>query len=239
MAQVENAETLTAEVKAELDASAAALDRLEAIGVGGSGGGGGASSAELARLREELEEARAEAQKERERAKALELHLDEMKRAYEEMKKIAERKGFGDEFAAVFREATLDKWLCRKVFERLYADALQRHQRYEERAHSAFWMQTNSFSRCAEQVQQVVVPPRGPEGELLGFEAPIRQRQVSLFPSATEEGARTSNSRSPARRESPSRSPSPSPPGLASVHQVSATLPSVSSEPRASAIRAK
>ena len=55
LAQVENAETLTAEVKAELDASAAALDRLEAIGVGGSGGGGGASSAELARLRKELE----------------------------------------------------------------------------------------------------------------------------------------------------------------------------------------
>lgn len=174
--QVEAAQTLTAQVKAELDASALALDKLENFGCGS---GDGASSAELEELRRELEAARAEALREREKAKAASQQLEEVKRAYEEMKRIAEKRGFGEELAAITREANLDKWLCRKVFERLYSDAMERQQRYQERASSAFWMQTNSFTRCAEQVQQVIVPPRGNEGELLGLEVPIRSRERS------------------------------------------------------------
>ncbi|CAD7931016.1 unnamed protein product [Amoebophrya sp. A25] len=65
---------------------------------------------------------------------AVSKHLTDVQEALERMKSMANDRGIGQEVGKLVNDSGLNAYLCRKVFRRLYEDALKRIERKQERA---------------------------------------------------------------------------------------------------------
>mmetsp|Transcript_27911 Transcript_27911/g.70560 ORF Transcript_27911/g.70560 Transcript_27911/m.70560 type:complete len:241 (+) Transcript_27911:291-1013(+) len=65
---------------------------------------------------------------------AISEHLQDVQQSLEKMKSMASDRGIGKEVGKLVSDSGLNAYLCRKVFRRLYEDALKRVERRRERA---------------------------------------------------------------------------------------------------------
>ncbi|CAD7948223.1 unnamed protein product [Amoebophrya sp. A120] len=85
-------------------------------------------------LKERLEQQNADMQKLVAENMAISEHLQTVQASLEKMKALAADRGIGQEVGKLVKDSGLNAYLCRKVFRRLYDDALKRVERRRQRA---------------------------------------------------------------------------------------------------------
>lgn len=92
----------------------------------------------ISKLKTRMAEQNAEAQALTDENATISEHMKQVQAAFDRLKKMAESQGMGKEINKLVHESGLNQYLCRKVFQRLYEDAVKRIERRQERVRKAF-----------------------------------------------------------------------------------------------------
>ncbi len=81
-------------------------------------------------------------------------HMKSIQDAFDKLKAMAEQQGIGKQMKKLMHESGLNAYLCRKVFTRLYEDAVHRIERRYRRSKKMLEEKEKEFRRTARDLNK-------------------------------------------------------------------------------------